>query len=97
MTTLDDSAPLADFRTHVSAYIDSAQRTHQRVTITRHGQRAAVLLGADDYDGLMETLDLLQTPGATEEILESLAQADRGETMSWEDTLRELGREDLIR
>mgnify|MGYP003811207623 CR=1 FL=1 len=34
-------------------------RTHERTEITRNGTRAAVLLGADDYDSMLETLDIL--------------------------------------
>ncbi len=55
MTTL----PLADARAHLSKLIDEATSTHQRFDITRNGHRAAVLLSADDYDTLQETLSVL--------------------------------------
>jgi antitoxin YefM len=34
-------------------------RTHQRVEVTRQGRRAAVILSAEDYDSIMETLAIL--------------------------------------
>lgn len=36
-----------------------AVSTHQRVEITRNGARVAVLLAAEDYDSLIETIEVL--------------------------------------
>lgn len=58
MTTL----PVADARSHLSKLIDEAASTHERFEITRNGRRAAVLLSADDYDALQETVAALSDP-----------------------------------
>ncbi|MCV7196205.1 type II toxin-antitoxin system Phd/YefM family antitoxin [Mycobacterium angelicum] len=58
MTTL----PLAEVRANLSKLVDEAVRTHQRVEVTRQGRRAAVILSAEDYDSIMETLDILSDP-----------------------------------
>ncbi len=55
MTTL----PVADARANLSKLIDEASMTHERFEITKNGRRAAVLLGADDYDAMRETLAVL--------------------------------------
>jgi len=55
MTTLS----LADARAQLSKLIDEAATTHQRFEITRNGHRAAVLLSADDYDTLQDTIAVL--------------------------------------
>lgn len=55
MTTL----PVADARAQLSRLIDAATTTHERFEITRNGRRAAVLLSADDYDTLQETIAVL--------------------------------------
>ena len=55
MTTL----PVADARAQFSKLVDEATSTHERFEITRNGQRVAVLLGADDYDSLRETIAAL--------------------------------------
>lgn len=59
-------------RDKLSRYIDEVSREHEIVRITRHGKSAAVLISEDDLDSLRETLHLLSTPGAAEE----LAQAE---------------------
>lgn len=51
--------PVADARAQLSRLIDEATRTHERFEITRNGRRAAVLLSADDYDTLQETIAVL--------------------------------------
>jgi prevent-host-death family protein len=55
MTTL----PVADARSQLSKLIEAAASTHERFEITRNGRRTAVLLSADDYDALQETIAVL--------------------------------------
>jgi prevent-host-death family protein len=55
MTTL----AVAAARAQLSKLVEEAASTHERFEITRNGQRVAVLLGADDYDSLLETLAVL--------------------------------------
>jgi antitoxin YefM len=55
MTTL----PVADARANLSKLIDEASTTHERIEITKNGRRAAVLMGADDYDSMRETISAL--------------------------------------
>jgi prevent-host-death family protein len=74
MTTL----PLADARAQLSKLVDSAMATHERFDITRNGRRAAVLLSADDYDSLTETLEILGDPETLTAIREGLDDAAAG-------------------
>jgi antitoxin YefM len=55
MTTL----PVADARARFSQIVDAAATTHERFDVTRNGARVAVVLGADDYDSLVETIAIL--------------------------------------
>lgn len=58
MTTI----PVAEARSQLSKLIDEATATHQRFEITRNGHRAAVLLSADDFDTLQDTIAVLSDP-----------------------------------
>lgn len=69
MTTV----PVGDARNRLSHCIAEVERTHQRVTITRHRQLAAVLIAADDFASIEETLEILGTPGALDAIREGRA------------------------
>ncbi len=74
MTTV----PLGEAKNRLSEYVTDVERTHDRVTITRHGRTAAVLVSADDLAALEETVDILATPGAAEAIAEGLADLEAG-------------------
>src|SRR6476660_5937976 len=69
------AVPLGEARDRLSELVAEVERTHQRVTITRHGHPAAVLISADDLASIEETLEILGTPGATEAIREGQADA----------------------
>lgn len=71
--------PLGEAKDHLSELVAEVEHTHDRLTITRHGKPAAVLVSVDDLACLEETLDILSTPGALDAIGEGLDQADRGE------------------
>lgn len=75
MTTLS----VADARANLSKLIESAVTTHERFEITRNGDRAAVLLSADDYDELLETVDVLSRPDEVDAIRRGLADLATGD------------------
>lgn len=77
-----NTVPLAEARAQLSRLVDEAVRTHERVEVTRQGRRAAVLLSADDYDSIMETLDLLADSGEVRAIAQAQAQLRTGESYS---------------
>jgi len=84
--------PVGDARDHFSELIAEVERTHERVTVTRHGRPVAVLLSPQDLESLEETLDILSQPGALEEIRESATDVAAGRTVSIEEFRAEFGR-----
>jgi antitoxin YefM len=64
---------LADVKAHLSSYIDSVHQTHERITITRNGQPAAILMSPDDLASLEETLDILSNAA----VMADLREADQ--------------------
>lgn len=69
---------LADARASLSKYIDSAATTHERFEITRNGGRVAVLLSAEDYDSLVETVDILSSPDEVAALRTAIAELKSG-------------------
>lgn len=86
MTTI----PLADARANLSRLIDEAVHTHHRIEITRNGKRAAVVMSADDYDSLMETLDILSDAELVAELREALDELSAGDVLTTEEVLSDL-------
>lgn len=77
-----ETVPLAEARANLSRLVEEARRTHERVEVTKNGRRAAVILSADDYDSLMETLDILGDAEAMAAIRESEADVAAGRVYS---------------
>ena len=59
--------------------LDEVRDTHERVVITRNGRPEAVIMSVSDLEALEETLELLSTPGALDEIRAAEAEISRGE------------------
>jgi len=76
---------LADARANLSKLVESAVTTHERFDVTRDGDRVAVLLSADDYDALLETVGVLSRPDEVAAVREGLADLASGKTSSLED------------
>jgi prevent-host-death family protein len=81
--------PLADAKARLSAVLDDVRDTHDRVVITRNGRPEAVIISVADLETIEETLDLLSTPGAVDEIRTAEAEIARGEAIG-ADELRRL-------
>lgn len=64
---------LAAVKAHFSAVVGSVHDTHERVTVTRKGEPAVVVIAVDDLESLEETLDILRD----EAVMRGLAQAER--------------------
>ena len=91
MTTV----PLAEARAQLSKLVEDAVRTHERIEVTRNGRRAAVILSADDYDSIMETLDILGDAEAMAVIRQADADIAAGRVSTLEEVevqMRSLGR-----
>jgi len=72
--------PLGEAKDKLSALVEQAERTHDIVTITRHGRPAAVLMAADDLESLHETLFWLSQPGISESIDAARRDVEAGDT-----------------
>lgn len=55
-----DVCPLTDFRTSAAKFIEQVRVSNQPMILTQHGRGAAVLLGIEAYEKLLDELDLLR-------------------------------------
>ena len=65
--------------------VEEAEKTHEIVTITRHGRPAAA---ADDLESLEETLYWLLQPGIHEDIAEARREYERAGARSSSELVR---------
>jgi antitoxin YefM len=70
--------PVAEARQNFSALVDEAVTTHQRIQVTRNGVPAIWMIANEDFESIMETLDVLSDSAAMRDVAESRADADAG-------------------
>jgi antitoxin YefM len=73
--------PLREVRDHFSDVVDRVERQHERVTVTRNGRAAAVIISPDDLAELEETLSVLSDPSALADIREADAAYAAGDVV----------------
>ncbi len=84
--------PLRAVRDHLSEVIDRVEHHHERVTITRNGHEAAVLISPEDLAQLEETVSVLNDAEALADIREADAAYARGDVLRGVAAVRALRR-----
>lgn len=62
---------LSDLKAHLSEYTDKVEHEHERYTITRNGKPAVVLVSADEWESLQETVFWLSKSGTLDDVAKS--------------------------
>jgi len=81
--------PLSDVKARFSELADEVERTHERLTVTRNGREAVVIMAVEDLDSIEATLELLRDPAAQKRVAEAEAEIARGEWLD-EATVRSM-------
>ncbi len=67
---------LADAKNRLSEIIASAEKTHERITVTKNGRPVAAIIAIEDLESLEETLELLSDPDALAAVRAAKAELD---------------------
>lgn len=68
-----NTAPLTEVRDKLREIVDDVVETGNVYTITRHGRPVAVVLSHDEYESLVETMNIL----ADNDTMDAIAEARR--------------------
>jgi prevent-host-death family protein len=79
-----DVQTLSAFRANAAGFLEQVRESRRPLVITQHGKSAAVLLGAEQYDALLDELDVVR------DIREARAQLERGEAVPHEEAIASL-------
>jgi antitoxin YefM len=80
--------PFTEARANLTELLDAIEDKHEHVLITRNGRPSAVMLSAEEYESLEETLDILQDKDLMDAIHKSEDDVRTGRLMSLEDLRR---------
>src|SRR5918999_4636558 len=77
--------PFSEARANLTELLDALESKNEHVLITRNGRPSAVMLSADEYESLEETLDILQDKDLMQALKRSEADVAAGRVVELED------------
>lgn len=80
---------LKQARSRFSSLIDKADRLSERFIVTKNGTPKAVVMGADEYESWVETLELLSNPKAVKALQQGLKDTKAGKMRSFKNVFDE--------
>ncbi len=76
---------LSDAKTHLARLLSEVEEMGEQVVITRSGRPAAMLVSVEEYEGLLETLEILADDDLAGAVRRGLDEAERGDVVSHEE------------
>ena len=77
-------------RAELSDLLDDVERRHEHVEITRNGRPIAVLLPVEEYESIVETLEILGDSELMDALRRSEEDVKAGRLRSWKRVKRDL-------
>ena len=82
---------LSELRPKIPGLIKRVSKYFDRCIVTRHGKPEAVIMAEDDYESLLETLEILSDSKLVKEIRKAQEELKAGKRISWEKAKGKLG------
>ena len=83
---------LKELRPELPHVVEQIDKKWERYIVTKHGKPSVVMLSIEDYESLMETLDVLADPKAMADLRKGEDDIRKGRTRSWTEIKASLGR-----
>ncbi len=84
------TVPVRELRENLRSLLDEVSERRDYIVVTRNGVPAAALISIEEYEGLVDTAEILSDPDTMAAIEEGLAEIERGETVSFDEVRKEL-------
>lgn len=82
--------PLSEAKAHLSEIISDVVKTHDVFAISRGGIPSGVIMSVQEYESLIETLEILADPELMKSIRQSAKDKKAGRLLSHEEAWRGL-------
>ena len=82
--------PITEARDELTSLPDKLSHTHGTLTVTRRGKPVLAILAWDEYEALVETLEVMSDDRLMTSLRQSIREARQGKLIPWEDVKRKL-------
>lgn len=83
--------PISEARRRIFDIAEEVQKPNNYYTFTEKGRPKAVLVSADEFESIMETMEILSDPELMTDIKNAEKEYKNGEYMTWKDIKKDLG------
>ena len=74
-----------ELRKNLANVLSDVKAHYERYVVSKHGEPEAVLMSMDDYEGWLETLEIMSDPGAMKDIKEAEKEFEEGKAIDFEE------------
>ena len=83
--------PMTEARHELTSLPERLSARHEAVTVTRRGKPVLAILSWEEYEALIETLDILGDDDLMADLRQGIKEAEAGKGIPWEHAKRKLG------
>ena len=83
--------PITEVRDELTGLPEKLSHTHETLTVTRRGKPVLAILPWEEYEALVETLEILSDEDAMTALRKGVKEARRGKLIPWDRAKRKLG------
>ena len=80
--------PMTEAREELTSLPAQLSRTHETVTVTRRGKPVLAILAWEEYEALVETLDVMADEQLMASVRQGIRDIKQGKLISWEEVKR---------
>ncbi len=77
------TVPASEFKTRLLAFVRKASELHDRAILTHRGVPRAVVMSYDEYEGWLETLEILSDRAFARGLRKARREAGQGKLLSY--------------
>jgi antitoxin YefM len=82
---------LKELRPKLPKVMNDIDTKMDRFVVTRHGKPAAMMMSIEDYESIIETLDILSNSGMAKRIKEAEVEMKKGKVKALSEIEKEMG------
>ncbi len=88
---MTNTIALTELRPKLPEVMARVSQVLDRFIITRHGKPEAVILSEEDYESLLETIEILSDQTLVKQIKKAQQDLKKGKGVPWEKAKKQLG------
>ncbi len=82
---------IVDARRELMSLPETLERGPMAVRVTRRGKPVLAILSWEDFESLMETMEIMSDPETMEQLRKGIQDVKEGRTVPWEEAKKQLG------